>query len=119
MVIAIMGVLMAIAAPMASNLPENMRKAKAMRDAQTIASISASLASIGYDHVEDEENGGALATATTLRDGVTISEGTFEGLHFSIGDLDDEDLSRAVDYLLVQSSGSDRRLIYNPPIGSE
>lgn len=112
--VAILGILGALALPAVSRVAEAGAKAKAQRNAQTIAAVSSALASTGEAHVLPESLGGALATAMILREGVVVSQGAFSGQLFTIGGMNDEELERAVDYLKIIYDLAEVRMVYDP-----
>lgn len=112
--VAILGILAASALPVVGKVGEAGARAKALRNAQTIAAVSSALAAVGEAHVLPESLGGALATAMILREGVVVSQGAFAGQLFTIGKLTDQELERAVNHLKIIYDLTELRMIYDP-----
>ena len=107
-----MAVLAAIAFPTISNMHETADKAKSQGNAQHIAQISSSLASMGVAHVLPDSLGGVEATARLLREGVTVPDGVFAGQFFVVSGLTDNEILEAAGFLEVVYDFAEVRLTY-------
>ncbi|MEM7011424.1 MAG: prepilin-type N-terminal cleavage/methylation domain-containing protein [Verrucomicrobiota bacterium] len=114
--IAIVAVLAAIAVPTISNLHDTADKTKSQSNAQHIAQISSSLASMGVAHVLPDSLGGVEATARLLREGVTVPDGVFAGQFFVVSGLTDDEITEAAAYLQVIYDFAEVRLTYRADI---
>ncbi len=95
--IAVIGVISAIAIPNIGRVNESAREASAKRNAQNIASIFASAQSAGLNFLED-----SLAdTVSRVAEGGLVSGGTFDGSFFGLP-LSEEEQQRALPYLDLQ-----------------
>lgn len=107
-----MAILAAFALPAIENLHDTADKAKSQANAQRIASISSSLASMGVAHVLPDSLGGVEATSRLLREGVTVPEGVFAGQFFVIGGLSDNEITEAASHLEIVYDFAEIRLAY-------
>jgi len=114
-VIAVLGVISAIALPSVSHVFEASKEAKDRSNAQQIASMSAVLASLGVAHVIPDSLGGVPATARLLREGVIVSEGPMAGEKFIFASLSDEDIEGVDKYLDVKYGAGELSLVYITP----
>jgi type II secretory pathway pseudopilin PulG len=112
-VVAVLGILAAIALSMVTRIRDASAMAKSKRNAQTIASVSSALAGVGQAHVLPDSLGGCLGTAMLLREGVTVSSGPFAGKFFTIGPLPDRELEGAAKYLKIVYDADEVRMIYD------
>ncbi len=113
-VVAIIGILTAVSAPLISGLHESANDSRDRSNAQNIATVSAAVAALGVIHVFPESLGGKEASVRLLREGVTVTSGPFAGQRFMIKALTDEEIRQAVQYLEVMSEGGELRLAYIP-----
>ncbi|MEZ5990010.1 MAG: prepilin-type N-terminal cleavage/methylation domain-containing protein [Planctomycetota bacterium] len=94
-VIAIIGIIAAIAIPNIGNLNDSARDAAAKRNAQTVASVLNAAIAAGVDTTG--------WTAANLLDkaqaGVTPDDGAFEGKTFTSGPIDDDEELKVASYL--------------------
>jgi type IV pilus assembly protein PilA len=81
-VIAVIGVIAALALPNIANINDSARTSTAQRNAQTIASTISAAVAAGYDFT-------ATTTATVIdeisdADGITVTDGPFSGKRFIV-----------------------------------
>jgi len=95
-VIAIIGIIAAIAIPNIGALNENARDATAKRNAQTIASVLNAAIAAGGD-LGTITDAGDLVDAAEL--GVTPTDGAFSGKLFTSGEIDDDEEAAVASYL--------------------
>lgn len=95
-VIAIIGIIAAIAIPNIGALNDNAREAAAKRNAQTIASVLNAAIAAGGDL-------GTISAAADIVDaaetGVTPADGAFSGKLFTSGEIDDDEEATVAKYL--------------------
>ncbi len=111
-VIAVIGILSALALPAIGNLHESASTTKHRNNAQHVAQISAALGALGVAHVLPESLGGVEATVRLLREGVTVTEGAFAGQRFVIRALSDTDIEGATRFLELTYDVHEIRLAY-------
>ena len=112
-VIAVIGILAAVAIPTVTNINESSKKATAIRNAQNAAKISASLEAFGVAHVIPESLGGVEATVRLIREGVTVPAGSpMAGEVFGLPGLSDESIAEMSAHLEIRYGLKDLRLIY-------
>lgn len=114
-VVAVIGVIAALAIPTISRINESSKKASALANAQNVAKLSAALSSFGVAHVIPDSMGGVEATARLLREGVVITEGPMTGEKMSLDALDDPAITELSEYLDIQYGESELMLIFIPP----
>ena len=114
LVIAILGILTAIAVPMIADMLARSGESMAKRNAQSTVQISMSLTAIGVAHVLPESLGGVEGTARLLRRGVTVPEGPLEGKFFTIGNMSDENIEASSEYMEILFEINDLQLAYVP-----
>lgn len=112
-VIAVLGVISAIAMPSVSRIYEASTEAKDRRNAQQMASMSAALAALGVAHVIPDSMGGVEATARLLREGIIVPEGIMAGELFSIPALGDEDIDGLDRFLAVKYDSTELSLVFS------
>jgi len=101
-VIAVIGIISAIALPKISRLFEASTEAKDRLNAKQLSSMSAILASLGVAHVIPDSLGGIKATARLIREGVIVSEGPMAGEQFIMAALMDKDITGLARFLKVK-----------------
>jgi len=99
-VIAIIGIIAAIAIPNIGNLNESARDASAQRNAQTVASVLNAAISAGVS-TSGWATSGLVDTAET---GVSPTDGAFNGRLFTSGEIDDSEEAKALEYLSFDST---------------
>ncbi len=112
--VAIIGVLSALALPYFSDLQSGVSKEKNRRNAQQIVALSTAVSGLGIAHVLPDSLGGVEATARLLREGVTVIEGPASGEHIALAGLSDEEITGAADYLEIVYLPNKLSLRYNP-----
>ena len=106
--IAVIGVIVAIAIPAFGRILESSREAKARRNAQLIASIYTAALSAGAP-----VNTTSLDTVIAgLLSGVTPTSGAYAGRQFRISSLSPGEVTAAKRYLTEPSTGG--LMLYNP-----
>ena len=111
-VVAILGVLTAMALPTISSLVGASTQAKNKRNAQLIAAMSAEATAAGVDHVVPEEQGGIEATVQKLREGLSFPDGMLGNQIFMVSNLSDEELQQAKPYLRLSKDPKGMRMVY-------
>lgn len=99
-VIAIIGIIAAIAIPNIGNLNDAAKDAAAQRNAQTVASVLNAAIAAGAP-TSGWTTSGLIDLAES---GVTPTDGAFKGRTFSSGEIDDTEESAAAVYLTWDSS---------------
>ena len=115
-VVAVIGIVSAIAIPSVSRIRESAKEAAAIKNAKTIAQMSTALAALGVAHVIPDSMGGAEATARLLREGVTVPDGVMEGEVFIIPGMSDEHIEEVGVFLDVKYDRRELRLEFVPPV---
>jgi prepilin-type N-terminal cleavage/methylation domain-containing protein len=110
-VIAVIGVISAIAIPSVSRMFENSTYAKNLHNAKSVEQMSSALASLGVAHVIPDSMGGVEATARLLREGVIVPEGPMAGEVFMLASLTDEDISQLASFLSIRYDMTELRLV--------
>jgi prepilin-type N-terminal cleavage/methylation domain-containing protein len=95
-VIAIIGIIAAIAIPNIGNLNDSAREASARRNAQTVASVVNAAIAAGVDTSAITTTELAVAAAET---GLTPTQGAFADKTFTSGAIDAEDRADVISYL--------------------
>ena len=96
-VIAIIGIIAAIAIPNIGTINDSAREATAKRNAQSVASVLNAALAAGADPTTWTTTGqGLIDTAET---GVSPTDGPFRGKSFSVGQIDDSEEAGAASYL--------------------
>ena len=112
-VIAVIGIIAAIAIPQIGKVADAAEESTARRNAQNIASLSHILAAVGMNHVVPESLGGEEATCRIIKRGVTVIEGPMKGEFVGMPSLGDEEIPHATAYLdTLYESFSQLQLIY-------
>ena len=97
-VIAIIGIIAAIAIPNIGNLNDSARDAAAKRNAQTVASVLNAAIAAGASHSFSGSTTGAdLINAAEA--GISPTDGAFQGKTFTSGPIDDDEEAKAAGYL--------------------
>lgn len=107
-VIAIIGIIAAIAIPNIGNLNDSARDAAAKRNAQTVASVLNAAVAAGVDTT-------GWATANLLekaQTGVSPTDGAFQGKTFTSGPIDDDEETKVGSYLTWDDTN--KQVAYNP-----
>ncbi len=115
-VVAVIGIVSAIAIPAVSRIRDSAKEAAAIQNAKMIAQMSSALAALGVAHVIPDSMGGAEATARLLREGVTVPEGAMEGEVFVIPGMTDEHIEEVGVFLDVKYDRRELRLEFVPPV---
>ncbi len=95
-VIAIIGIIAAIAIPNIGNLNDSARQAAAKRNAQTVASVLNAAIAAGANVGTLTDGSSIVAKAV---EGVEPSQGAFSGKNFTSGPIDAEDIKSVASYL--------------------
>jgi len=107
-VIAIIGIIAAIAIPNIGNLNASARDASARRNAQTVASVVNAAIAAGVDTTAITSTATAVAAAET---GLTPTQGAFKDKKFTSGAINAEDRASVVSYLTWDNTN--KQLNYN------
>lgn len=113
--LAIIGVVAAIAVPAFNNVLNSAKDATMKRHAQDIADISSQLAALEVVHVIPVSMGGVEATARYIREGITVYEGPYAGQTFVGPNLTDEEITEVARYLIAVYESDNLRLVFNDP----
>ena len=111
-VIAVIGILSAIAIPTIQNINGASNEVKDQANARHVEGVSSSLAALGVAHVIPESLGGAEATVRLLREGVIVPDGAFQGQLFVVKAISDKDVSKASTYLEILYNYTELHLSY-------
>ncbi len=98
-VVAVIGVVSAIAFPFFSDVRDNVEHEKDRRNAQQIVNLSTALNAIGIAHVIPDSLGGVEATAKLLREGITISSGPSAGERIALSGLTDREIANSARFI--------------------
>ena len=110
-VIAIIGIIAAIAIPNIGNLNESARDAAAKRNAQTVASVLNAAIAAGASHsFSGSTTGQDLIDAAEA--GISPTDGAFQGKSFTSGPIDDDEEAKAAAYLTWDDTN--KQVVYNP-----
>ena len=102
-VIAIIGIIAAIAIPNIGNLNDSARDAAAKRNAQTVASVLNAAIAAGASHsFSGSTTGQDLLDAAEA--GISPTDGAFQGKTFTSGPIDDDEETKAAGYLSWDNS---------------
>lgn len=115
LIVAVIGVISAIAIPTISRLRDSAKKAAATQNAKNIAQMSEALAALGVAHVIPDSMGGAEATARLLREGVIVPEGPMAGERFILSGMREKEIEETAAYLRIEYGTSYLRLVFSPP----
>lgn len=121
LVVAVIGILAAIALPMLGDINPLAKEAKSRSNAQRVSDVSATLAGMGVAHVIPESMGGVEATIRLLGEGVTVSHELMTESVYSVPNLSPEEIALASEYLEIIYDTEELRLVYlgegqNPPV---
>ncbi len=110
-VVAVIGIVSAIAVPNIGRINESARIAAAKRNAQSIASVCASAQAAGLDFVTDD----LTQSIANVVQGGTASEGVFAGAFFGVPALSEAERFAATRYLLLDGDNLvyQANIIYN------
>lgn len=114
-VVAVIGVMAAIALPALQSLSDQSQDAQDQRNAQNIAQVSSALKNLGVDHVKLDGEGGVLATAELLTEGVVVPHGPFQGELFAVRAMDEDAITGAVRFLEIMDRSGDLWVVYTGP----
>jgi type IV pilus assembly protein PilA len=106
-VIAIIGIIAAIAIPNIGSINDSAREASAKRNAQSIASVlNAAIAAgvtaqqLGFTADVAPGNGTTTSAVLTIAEtGVAPADGAFQGKTFTVGNIDDDEEALASKYI--------------------
>jgi len=115
LIVAVIGIISAIAIPTVSRLRESAKKAAATQNAKNVAQMSEALAALGVAHVIPDSMGGAEATARLLREGVIVPEGPMAGERFILSGMREKEIEETAAYLRIEYGTTYLRLVYSPP----
>ncbi len=115
LIVAVIGILAAIALPTISNLRGVAKRTVAVQNAKSISQMSGALAALGVAHVIPDSMGGVPATARLLREGVIVPEGPMAGEKFVLTGLNDDEIDFVAEFLYVQYDRTELRLIFKDP----
>jgi len=100
-VIAILASVALIVIPHVGKFSDAAERSVAKRNAQRLASLSASIAAMGAEHVLPESLGGTEATCRQLRKGFTFTEGVSAGQYYGMPSLAEHEIPFAAVYLEI------------------
>lgn len=100
-VIAILASVALIVIPHVGKFSDAAERSVAKRNAQSLASLSASIAAMGAEHVLPESLGGTEATCRLLRKGVTFTDGLSAGQYYGMPGLPEHEIPFAAVYLEI------------------
>lgn len=110
-VIAIIGIIAAIAIPNIGSINNSARYATGQRNAQSVASVlNAALAAGASLSLTSSSTGSAIVELAET--GVSPSDGAFVGKKFTTGNIDDDEVPVAAAYLSYDEDN--QQVIYNP-----
>ncbi len=111
-VIAVIGVIAAIAVPNIQKINRSSRYAKDQRNAQQIASVSASAEAAGHNFVGTLDDEADVIPLVVGGHTITATENpSLEGTFFGLPNLSTTDQTGAANFLSVTTDG---RLVYDP-----
>lgn len=113
-VIAIIGITTLMSAPLFTDLLTRSRQTLNRQNAQRAVSISSQLSSIGVAHVLPESLGGVEATLRLLRLGIVVPDGEFQGKFFTVGEISDQNIEEAAEYIEIVFETEELQLGYVP-----
>jgi prepilin-type N-terminal cleavage/methylation domain-containing protein len=108
-VIAIIGIIAAIAIPNIGTINDSAREATAKRNAQSVASVLNAALAAGASSTAWTKTGAGLINAA--EEGVSPTDGPFRGKTFSVGNIDDQEEDLAAGYLSWNETN--KQVIYN------
>jgi type IV pilus assembly protein PilA len=108
-VIAIIGIIAAIAIPNIGSLNDSARDAAAKRNAQTVASVLNAAVAAGADLGTLADGAAIVALAET---GVSPADGAFQGKIFTSGPIDNDEAAKVAGYLTYDASN--KQVKYDP-----
>lgn len=116
-VIAVIGILAAIAVPNIGKINGAAEASKNRRNAQQLASVCNAAQAAGHDFIVDGDTDPAAVCARIVT-GATITDPTspFKDSYFGVPNLSGDELTEAVAYLTISSDGS--TLVYNSGLGA-
>ncbi len=98
-VIAIIGVMAAIAVPQISNFTDAANKGKAQRNAQNLSSVCSAAQAAGLDFVSTD----LVTTVNAVVLGSTVTGGAFDGEYFGVPNMNVDERTAAAQYLDINS----------------
>lgn len=107
-VIAIIGIIAAIAIPNIGSINDSAKQATAQRNAQSVASIMNAAIAAGYEPATAYADGAAVVADAVA--GVTPTSGPFKGKKFIVPNISAEDQTAAAVYLSY--SDADKAVLY-------
>lgn len=114
-VVAVIGIISAIAIPGIKSLSENGNEVRDQRNAQNLAQVSSALNNLGVDHVKAPADGGVKATAEALRTGIVVPKGPFKGEMFTVRSMNDGSIDGAARFLETANRSGTYWLVYTGP----
>lgn len=112
-VIAIIGIIAAIAIPNIGSINDSARYATGQRNAQTVASVLNAAVAAGADLGLSSGASGSTIIEKAVA-GVTPADGAFKGKKFTTGVIDTEEIPVAAKYLSYDATNE--QVVYNPTI---
>ena len=100
-VVAIVGLITAIALPYFGDLRDGVDREKSRRNAQQIVALSTAVSGLGISHVLPDSLGGVEATARLLREGITVTSGPIAGERIALAGLTDLEIEKAAEFLEI------------------
>lgn len=116
LVVAVIGLVAAIAVPTVSRIRESAKAAAATQNAKNVAQMSEALAALGVAHVIPDSMGGAEATARLLREGVIVPEGPMAGERFILSGMREGEIEETAEYLRIEYDETNLRLVFSEPV---
>ena len=114
-VIAIIGIIAAIAIPNIGSINNSARYATAQRNAQSVASVLNAAAAAGVNFAGGTHNWTGATTGADIIDaaetGAIPADGAFVGKKFTVGEIDDDEEPVAAVYLSFDATNN--QVIYN------
>jgi general secretion pathway protein G len=104
-VIAIIGIIAAIAIPNIGSINDSAREATAQRNAQSVASVLNAAAAAGVTFAAGDMDTGAKII-DVAEAGVSPTDGAFKGKKFTVGDIDDDEEAKAATYLSFDATNN-------------
>ena len=109
-VVAIIGILAVLVIPNVRGVLDEGERAKVLKNAKEISSMSKSLSALGVAHVVPDSMGGVKATARLLSVGVIVPQGPLQGERFQVSGLSAEEIDKTLDYLDISYNGTELSL---------
>jgi type II secretory pathway pseudopilin PulG len=115
LIVAVIGVISAVAIPTVSRIRDSAKVAAATQNAKNVAQMSEALAALGVAHVIPDSMGGAEATARLLREGVIVPEGPMAGERFILAGMREGEIEETAEYLRIEYDETNLRLVFSKP----